>query len=135
MHFEHTLVTCFLEYLFHRLASMCHVQVILPDYLPGNPYSLLNQPTWCSYANGARSAVLVTEGGNVFYQQGWLNTDNLATAIDAYWTQDGKGTWDDIVVDASPKSQSKKPNQQKENKAKIGTSRLQERGEKKSGSP
>lgn len=69
-------------------------QVILPDYLPDNPYSDLNQPAWCSYAMGARSAVMITAGGTVFYQQDWLNTDDLADAIDGYWEQGGTGTWD-----------------------------------------
>lgn len=50
---------------------------------------------WCSYANGARSSVLVASNGHVFYQQGWLNTDELGEAIDGYWEQDGQGTWDD----------------------------------------
>lgn len=70
------------------------LQVILPDYLPGNPYSDLNQPVWCSYAMGARPAVLISADGRIFFQQGWLNTDELAGAIEAYWAQDGKGTWE-----------------------------------------
>lgn len=71
-----------------------HTQVILPDYLPDNPYSDLIQPVWCSYAMGARSAVMITASGTVFYQQDWLNTDDLADAIDGYWDQGGTGTWD-----------------------------------------
>ncbi|CAN0057024.1 unnamed protein product [Ascophyllum nodosum] len=69
-------------------------QVILPDYLPDNPYSPLNQPVWCSYANAARSAVLISQLGTIFYQQEWLNTDELGIAIDAYWEQEGQGTWE-----------------------------------------
>lgn len=69
--------------------------MILPDYLPGNPYSPLNQPVWCSYANGARPAVLISASGAIFYQQEWLNTDDLGIAIDAYWEQAGQGTWED----------------------------------------
>ena len=83
-------------------------QVILPDYLTGNPYSSLNQPVWCSYANGARSSILVGSNGHVFYQQGWLNTDALGDAIDAYWEQDGEGTWDDGSVVPGPLSGTKK---------------------------
>lgn len=80
----------------------CCAQMILPDYLTGNPYSSLNQPVWCSYANGARSSIVVASSGHVFYQQGWLNTDNLGDAIDGYWEQDGQGIWDDGGVIPGP---------------------------------
>lgn len=83
----------FVSFSCHNPTRLISTQVILPDYLTGNPYSSLNQPVWCSYANGARSSVVVASAGHVFYQQGWLNTDQLRTAIDAYWKQDGHGTW------------------------------------------
>lgn len=60
-------------------------KVVLPDYLSGNPYSDLNQPVWCSYAMGARTAMIVSTEGRVFFQQEWLQTDYLAEAIDLYW--------------------------------------------------
>lgn len=85
-------------------------QVILPDYLTGNPYSPLNQPVWCSYANGARSSIMVASGGQVFYQQGWLNTQALGEAIDGYWDQDGQGTWDSGGVVPGPLSPGAKQN-------------------------
>lgn len=69
-------------------------QVILVDYLPGNPYSELIQPVWCSYAMGARPSVMISSSGTIFYQQSWLNTDDLAEAIDAYYRQNGEGVWD-----------------------------------------
>ena len=74
-------------------AAVVAPQVILPDYLPGNPFSPLNQPVWCTYANGARAAIIVSESGTVFYQQTWLDSAALGDAIDAYWKQDGGGTW------------------------------------------
>ncbi|CAM9629894.1 unnamed protein product [Pylaiella littoralis] len=98
-----------------NIRSITHPdQVILPDYLTSNPYSSLNQPVWCTYAHGARSSVVVASSGHVFYQQGWLNTDSLGEAIDAYWKQGGEGTWtdgDDIPSpkDAAGKGKVKKP--------------------------
>lgn len=77
-------------------------QVILPDYLTGNPYSSLNQPVWCSYANGARSSVIVASSGSIFYQQDWLDSEHLGIALNGYWQQEGKGTWTDAHV-PSPK--------------------------------
>lgn len=77
-------------------------QVILPDYLPGNPFSPLNQPVWCTYANGARSAILVSESGTVFYQQTWLDSTTLGNAIDAYWKQEGTGTWTSAPLAKGP---------------------------------
>ncbi|CAM9120761.1 unnamed protein product [Scytosiphon promiscuus] len=77
-------------------------QVILPDYLTGNPYSSLNQPVWCSYAMGARSSIIVGSSGSIFYQQDWLDSADLGVAIDGYWEQEGGGTWTDKHVQ-SPK--------------------------------
>ncbi|CAM9657291.1 unnamed protein product, partial [Hapterophycus canaliculatus] len=79
-----------------NIQSITHPkQVILPDYLTGNPYSSLNQPVWCSYANGARSSVVVASSGSIFYQQDWLDSKALGKAIDGYWQQEGEGTWTD----------------------------------------
>lgn len=80
--------------VFPSVATRFDPQVILPDYLPDNPFSNLNQPGWCSYAQGARSSVMISSQGTVFYQQDWLNTDDLGDAIDGYWAQGGKGFWD-----------------------------------------
>lgn len=92
------------------MSNVCHTiveQVILPDYLPDNPYSPLIQPVWCSYANGARPAVLISASGTIFFQQEWLNTDDLGIAIDAYWDQAGQGTWDGGDIMGKPRSPSK----------------------------
>lgn len=60
-------------------------QVILPDYLPGNPYSDLVQPVWCSYALGARTVTIISAKGTIFYQRTWLQTDLVEDALDQYW--------------------------------------------------
>ncbi|CAM9513374.1 unnamed protein product [Pylaiella littoralis] len=57
-------------------------QVVLPDYLPGNPYSDLVQPAWCSYGLGARPATAIAPDGTVFYQQTWLHTGRLSHHLD-----------------------------------------------------
>ncbi|CAM9479034.1 unnamed protein product [Choristocarpus tenellus] len=62
-------------------------QVLLPDYLLGNPYSELVQPVWCTYAMGARTATIVGEDGRIEYQRDWLQTERLQQAIDAYWSK------------------------------------------------
>lgn len=57
---------------------------------------------------GARSAVLITEDGTIFYQQEWLNTEDLAGAIDGYWEQEGQGTWEGGHKEGSPSNVGKK---------------------------
>lgn len=52
--------------------------------------------------------MLISASGTVFYQQDWLNTDDLGIAIDAYWEQAGQGTWDGGDMNAKPRSPSKK---------------------------
>lgn len=37
--------------------------------------------------------MLIGASGTIFFQQEWLNTDELGEAIDAYWSQDGDATW------------------------------------------
>ncbi|CBN79263.1 expressed unknown protein [Ectocarpus siliculosus] len=102
-----------------KIRSITHPdEVVLPDYLTGNPYSSLNQPVWCTYANGARPSVMVSSSGSVFYQQEWLSTEGLGNAIDGYWEQDGAGTWDDgegVPPILNPRAQPgrKKPNARK----------------------
>lgn len=91
-------------------------QVILPDYLPGNPFSPLNQPVWCTYANGARSAIIVSESGTVFYQQSWLDSAALGDAIDAYWKQDGGGTWTGAPLEKGPLGPASRPTDKKAQK-------------------
>lgn len=66
----------------HRCRSY---KVILPDYLPGNPYSDLVQPVWCSYVLGARPATIVSPDGTIVLQQEWLQTVDLGDAIDEFW--------------------------------------------------
>lgn len=89
-------------------------QVILADSLPGDPKSDLIQPVWCSYAMGARSAVLIAVDGTIVYQQGWLNTDDLGTAIDGYLEEAAGGTWDRTPAEAATprKSRMSKANTQ-----------------------
>eukprot|EP00752_Nemacystus_decipiens_P003695 g3405.t1 len=60
-------------------------QRILVDYLPGNPYSELIQPVWCSYAMGARPVTVITPDGNIFFQRGWFHAKHVAGAIDGYY--------------------------------------------------
>lgn len=57
------------------------------DYLPGNPYSELIQPVWCSYAMGARPVTVITPDSKVFFQRGWFHSEHVAGAIDKYWCQ------------------------------------------------
>lgn len=57
-------------------------KVILPDYLPGNPYSDLIQPVWCSYALGARPSIVISTDGTIWFQQTWLQTQDLAHHLD-----------------------------------------------------
>ncbi|CAM9657390.1 unnamed protein product [Laminaria digitata] len=62
-----------------RVQDLIHPdQVILPDYLPGNSYSDLIQPVWCSYALGARPSVVISPDGSISFQQEWLQTTDLA---------------------------------------------------------
>eukprot|EP00904_Undaria_pinnatifida_P010542 jgi/Undpi1/6618/HiC_scaffold_20.g09097.m1 len=66
-----------------RIEGLTHPeQVILPDYLPGNPYSDLIQPVWCSYALGARPSIVISTDGTIWFQQTWLQTQDLAHHLD-----------------------------------------------------
>lgn len=60
-------------------------QTILVDYLPGNPYSELIQPVWCSYAMGARPVTVITPDGKVFFQRGWFHSKHVAGALEEYF--------------------------------------------------
>ncbi|CAB1112602.1 unnamed protein product [Ectocarpus sp. CCAP 1310/34] len=62
-------------------------QDILVDYLPGNPYSELIQPVWCSYSMGARPVTVVSPDGKLFFQRGWFHSEHVGRAIDEYWCQ------------------------------------------------
>lgn len=62
-------------------------QTILTDYFPGNPYSDLNQPVWCSYVVGARGVTVVSPDGKIFFQRGWFHSSHTALAIDKYWCE------------------------------------------------
>lgn len=55
--------------------------------MPGNPYSELIQPVWCSYSMGARPVTVVTPDGNLFFQRGWFHSGHVGRAIDEYWCQ------------------------------------------------
>ncbi|CAN0150810.1 unnamed protein product [Ectocarpus fasciculatus] len=71
-----------------RISSLIHPsQKILVDYLPGNPYSELIQPVWCSYSMGARPVTVVTPDGKLFFQRGWFHSGHVSRAIDEYWCQ------------------------------------------------
>lgn len=66
------------------LSTFSPLQAIIPEYLPGNPYSSLIQPVWCSYALGARPAVVISPDGNILYQQTWLQTGLVARALESF---------------------------------------------------
>lgn len=55
---------------------------------------------WCSYALGARAAVLIGVDGTIVYQQGWLNTDDLGEAIDGYLQEIAGGSWDKTTLES-----------------------------------
>lgn len=61
---------------------------------------------------GARSSVVISTRGHIFFQQGWLNSDDLGTAIDAHIEQRGEGTWEGDQ-DPSPLAKVKAPNRKK----------------------
>eukprot|EP00903_Cladosiphon_okamuranus_P007159 g6951.t1 len=68
-----------------RIVDMIHpAQKILVDYLPGNRYSELIQPVWCSYAMGARPVTVITPDGKVFFQRGWFHSKHVAGALEEY---------------------------------------------------
>eukprot|EP00904_Undaria_pinnatifida_P008240 jgi/Undpi1/4546/HiC_scaffold_18.g07900.m1 len=71
-----------------RISDVIHpAQTILTDYFPGNPYSDLNQPVWCSYVVGARGVTVVSPDGKIFFQRGWFHSSHTALAIDKYWCE------------------------------------------------
>ncbi|CAN0517954.1 unnamed protein product, partial [Ectocarpus sp. 8 AP-2014] len=71
-----------------RISRLIHPsQDILVDYLPGNPYSELIQPVWCSYSMGARPVTVVSPDGKLFFQRGWFHSEHVGRAIDEYWCQ------------------------------------------------
>lgn len=102
--------------LFSSAAAAPAPQVILPDYLTGNPYSDLNQPVWCTYANGARSAIIISSSGIIFYQQTWLDVVDLGNAINAYWKQDGSGTYTAAPQEKGPRGPASRPVDKKQMK-------------------
>lgn len=68
------------------------LQKILVDYLPGNPYSDLIQPVWCSYGMGARPVTVISTDFKIFFQRGWFHSDHVAGAIEMFWClQQGGG--------------------------------------------
>ncbi|KAG5185822.1 hypothetical protein JKP88DRAFT_155418, partial [Tribonema minus] len=61
---------------------------LLPDLLPDAPYgdgdaAAAAQPVWCSYAHGARTAVLIGTDGVVRLAQTWFHAGDMAAAIEA----------------------------------------------------
>ncbi|CBN79506.1 expressed unknown protein [Ectocarpus siliculosus] len=71
-----------------RINRLIHPsQDILVDYLPGNPYSELIQPVWCSYSMGARPVTVVSPDGKLFFQRAWFHSEHVGRAIDEYWCQ------------------------------------------------
>lgn len=70
-----------------RIYSIHHSsQVLLPDYFPGNPYSELIQPVWCSYGLGARPVtVIAPDNGKIVFQLDWFRRSAVGQAIDDYW--------------------------------------------------
>ncbi|CAN0223116.1 unnamed protein product, partial [Ectocarpus fasciculatus] len=73
-----------------RVKDLMHPdQVIIPDYMPGNPYSDLINPLWCSYGLGARPATAIGPDGTIFFQQEWLHTGRLAHELDVFLDEGG----------------------------------------------
>lgn len=62
--------------------------LFLVDFLEGAPYegyeSGFNNPVWCTYANGARSVILVGMDGEIKYTRGWFRAENLVDALHDY---------------------------------------------------
>ena len=54
--------------------------ILLIDYLDGVGGEY-NNPVWCSYANGARSAVLIAQDGIIIATQDWFSKDDLITIV------------------------------------------------------
>jgi len=71
-----------------KVAEFTHPDVVLlPDLLTGNPYdSDANQPVWCSMGLGARTAVMIGTDGVVTFEQEWFRSDDVAAAIDSYFS-------------------------------------------------
>lgn len=62
-------------------------QILLPDLIAGNPYdSEANQPVWCSMGLGARTAMLIGTDGVVAFEQDWFRREDVAAAIDTYFS-------------------------------------------------
>ena len=54
---------------------------VLVEYLDGKE-GAYNNHVWCSYANAARAAVLISMDGTVAEAQSWFNKDELVEAIE-----------------------------------------------------
>jgi len=54
--------------------------ILLIDYLDGVGGEY-NNPVWCSYANGARSAVLIAQDGIIIATQDWFSKDDLIAIV------------------------------------------------------
>jgi hypothetical protein len=68
------------------VARLLHPDVyVVADWLDGGGGvgGGRNNPVWCSYAHGARSAVLVGADGKVAFTQPWFNVDEMRTAVAA----------------------------------------------------
>ena len=64
-----------------RVLPLLHEDaILLIDYLDGVG-GQSNNPVWCSYANGARSAVLIGQDGIVISSQDWFSKDDLITIV------------------------------------------------------
>lgn len=75
----------FVLHLPENIAPPPYSQKILVDYLPGNPYSELIQPVWCSYAMGARPVTVISTDFKIFFQRGWFHSEHVAGAIEMFW--------------------------------------------------
>jgi len=64
-----------------RVAPLLHEDVILlVEYLDGKE-GKYNNPVWCSYSHGARSAFLIGQDGIIIEAQEWFNKDSMIKAI------------------------------------------------------
>jgi len=54
--------------------------ILLPDKLDGK-MGKYNNPVWCTYANGARSAIFIGKDGVVITAQDWFNRETLTKVI------------------------------------------------------
>lgn len=69
--------------------------------------------------------VMVSTSGTVFYQQTWLDAEDLAGAIDAYWAQGGEGIYTAAPLEKGPLEPASRPSDKQAQKPKDREPRAQ----------